>query len=146
MKIECLHGYFKFSEVRQGQVSDFMNVYGVTLVRERDYYTFPFLKDAPDYSLPGSTYLGSPSTELFEGEPWEIMEQNELVFNFNTNLVVPISTITNVCPLDLGLNYFLSPGLILPGSVTADGNRVKEYSAWFLKESMRFKYSEVGFV
>ena len=45
----------------------------------------------------------------------------------------------------IGINYFLSPGLIKPGSVTDDGSRVTDYAAWFLFDSMKFKYSEITY-
>jgi hypothetical protein len=39
----------------------------------------------------------------------------------------------------------VSPGLIMPGSINNQGQRVKEYSAWMNFESQSFKYTEVGY-
>jgi len=67
LKIDCLHGFFIFREVEVGQVSDFMSLTGLSLVKWRDAYTFEAIKDAPDFSIIGKTVLGVPATETFEG-------------------------------------------------------------------------------
>ncbi len=135
-----------FEESFVGEASDFISLFGLTLKGEKNYFTFTKLLDAPTYSLAGSTYLGAPAISTFEGNPWDVMRENKLVYNFNTGLVVSRLTITEILSLDISDNYFITPGLILPGSLTADGSRVKDYSAWFLRDSFRWKYSEVTYV
>jgi hypothetical protein len=146
MKIRCLHGYFIFEETRIGQVSDFMGRFGLDLVPVGPYYTFSDLEDAPKYSLKGKTLLGNVALANFEGEPWEIFEENGLVYDFDKSLVVPIATILAVTTIAQAGNRFVSPGLIIPGSATAGGKRVKDYSAWFSRDTLRFLYSEVAYV
>lgn len=145
VKINCVHGYFIFEESAAGQVSRFMSLFpGLSLVSKGEYFTFKTLADADTYSIAGSKYLGALSTETFEGKPWEVMRANNLVFNFQTDAVVPIATVTQRLELVATSNYFLSPGLILPGSLTDEGKRVKDYAAWYLFDSRKFKYSEVN--
>lgn len=146
MRVKCLHGFFIFQETRVGQVSDFMSLTDLSLVPWRDAYTFEDLADAPDFSIAGKTILGTPATKTIEGEPWEVFEGNEIVYNFNTGLVVPIAAITQQAVLQLAGNRFVSSGLILPGSLTAEGDRVKDYSAWFSRDTLRWLYSEVTYV
>lgn len=146
MKIKCLHGYFIFEEQRSGEVSDFISLYGLELVPKQNYFTFAELADMPDYSLAGAPLLNTTAIKTFEGPPWEVLEQNDMIFNFNTGLLVPITSIGQRIPLDAAGNYYFSPGLILPGSLTDRGERVKDYAAWFSKDTMKFKYSEVTFV
>jgi hypothetical protein len=69
-----------------------------------------------------------------------------LVYDFNQGLVVPIESVTQTVSVNLAGNRMISSGLILPGSVTNDGERVREYSAWFSRDTLRFLYSEVGYV
>ncbi len=145
MKIKCLHGYYFFEEINPGDISRFINITGLTLVPHSDYYTFSFLDDAPRYSILGGVYLGAPATKTFEGEPWQVMRENELVYDFIIDAVVPIISVARAVQLKESNRYFVSNGLILPGSVTDDGNRVKDYAAFYLFESQKFKYSEVSF-
>lgn len=146
MKIECLHGFFIFREVEVGQISDFMSFTGFNLVKWRDAYTFSGLELAPDFSIIGKPVLSVPATATIEGEPWEVFEENGIVYDFGKGLVLPITSIIQSVKINLAGNRYVSNGLILPGSLTVDGKRVKDYSAWFSKESLRFLYSAVGYV
>lgn len=144
MLIKCLSGFFIFEEQRVGQISHFMSLFeGLEIVKSGSFYTFATLADAPRYSLEGGTYLEAPAIATIEGEPWEIMKENELVYNFDLDEVVLAASITQRVDLDFGQNAIYSPGLIMPGSVTEDGERVTDYAAWFLFDQNRFKYSEV---
>jgi hypothetical protein len=142
MKIQCIHGYFKFEEREVGQMSDFISLFGLEIERSGDHFTFSDLIDAPKHSLPGGLFLGCPTTVAFEGEPWEVMRENEIVYDFSTGLVVPIATIIQTFQLQTAGNKFLSSGMILPGSVMEDGTRVRDYAAFF--KNNRFEYSEVA--
>jgi hypothetical protein len=146
LKINCLHGYFIFEEQRAGEVSDFMSTFGLSLVRKDNYFTFEDIADAPDFSIAGKPYLNTIATMTFAGQPWEVFEANGLVYNYDTGLMVPIELITQIISLDTAGNFYLSSGLILPGSLTDEGSRVKEYAAWFSIDTMKFKYSEVSYV
>jgi hypothetical protein len=147
MKIRSLHGFFIFEEASIGDLSRFSSLYGLSLAPwGANSYTFEALSGAPDYSLAGLPYLSAPTTKTYEGEPWEVMRENGLVFNFNTGLVQPMASIFQAFRISSAGGYFISPGLILPGSVRADGKRVTDYAAWYQFSSGRFKYSEVSFV
>lgn len=146
MRISCLHGYFIFQELKVGQVSDFMSRFGLELVSKGAYYTFKDLADAPEYSIKAKPIFGNPAKVNFEGEPWEVFEKNGLVYDFATRLVVPIVSVTQITTIDQAGNKFISPGLIKPGSTTVGGQRVKDYSAWFYRDTVTFLYSEVGYV
>ncbi len=145
MRIRCQHGFFKFYETRPGQVSAFSSLFGLVLVPSGDFYTFEALEDAPTYSLVGSPYLGTIATVTAEGTPAEVMELNEMVFNFQTGLVVPIISVTNICVIETAGAFFISEGLVLPGSITSAG-KVKSYDCWFSQETQKFRYSAVEYV
>lgn len=148
MRIRCRHGYFMFEELRPGQISDFMQYsnFEAELVSVDDYYTFDLLKDAPRFSLPGLELLGTPAIAMFEGEPWKVFEANEMVYDFTKDLIAPISSVTRLVTVAQIGNAFISPGLILPGSLTTAGKRVKDYSAWFSRDTLSWQYTEIGYV
>lgn len=146
MRIECLHGYFKFTEERAGEVSQLMSYYGLTLVALHDYYTFQPLLEAPDYSLKGAPLLGQVASVNFEGSPWEVMEQNGLVLDVVTGQVVPITSVTSTFRMSQAGSYYFIDGLLNPGSIDSKGNRVKSYRGWVSTRTWRYKYSEVEYV
>lgn len=146
MKARCLHGFFIFEEVKVGEVSDFVSYSGLSIVPRGTYFTFEGLQSAPRYSIQGKPYLGATTTKTFEGEPWEVMQANGLVFDFLTNTVKPLLSVTQLVSIKTAGHRFISNGLILPGSVTEDGKRVKDYAAHYSKESLRWLYSEVTYV
>ena len=150
MKIRCLHGYFIFEESNPSQVSDFMRYSGLEIVPKGPYYTFADLEDAPEYTFKnrpieiGLTPL--PATANFAGKPWEVLEANEMIYDFATGILRPITSITQVVSIDDGSNRYVAPGLILPGSITVEGLRVKDYAAWYSRNTQRFLYTEVTYV
>jgi hypothetical protein len=150
MLVKCIHGYFQFFETAPGELSKFSDRFVSRLELDLevaiDHVTFASLKDAPNYSIKNSKYLEATALKTFEGKPWEVMKENGLVYNFQTDEVVPITSITQRVQLDQASSYFLASGLILPGSLTDQGKRVTDYSAWYLFESAMFKYSEVTLV
>lgn len=146
MKINCRHGFFIFEESRGGELSEFVSLFGLELEARGSYFTFSDLVDAPDFSIKGKKYLDLPALTTFAGEPWEIFEANEWVYNYDTGLLTPIASITQMVTIQEAGRYFISQGLILPGSLTAEGKRVKDYAAWFSPDTLKFKYSEVGYV
>jgi hypothetical protein len=144
VKINCLHGYFIFHEDRIGEVSEFISLFGLPIVFKDDHFTFESLADAPNFSIKGAPYLNTTATKTFAGKVWDVMRENELVYDYDKDLLVPIAQVTNRASFQAAGKYFVSSGLILPGSLTDEGSRVTEYAAWFSTESMRFRYSEVG--
>jgi len=143
VKIRCIHGYFIFEEESSGEVSDFMSLFGVELVAKDNYFTFAKLAEAEDYSIIGGTFLGVPATKTFEGKPWELMRENKLTYKFNSDLVVPIETITDITDIMKTGSYFFARGLIIPGSLL-NGVRVKSYSGFYLFGEQKFKYTEIS--
>lgn len=145
MKIECIHGYFKFEETSPGQLSKFMSRFGFEIERVGDHFTFSDLIEAPDYSIAGGTFLAAPTLETFEGKPWDVMRENRLVYDFSLGIVVPIDLVTQTAKISTAGNVFVANGMLLPGSLTVEGERVTDYAAYFMEDSLRFKYSEITY-
>ena len=146
MRIKCQHGYFVFDETKVGQISDFISYTGMTIVPVEGHYTFLRLENAPRYSLEGKAFLGFVAKQTFEGTRGEVFAANGCVYNFALGTVVPIESITTVTTIRPAGNRFVSPGLILPGSLTAEGKRVKDYAAWFSRDRQTFLYTDVTYV
>ncbi len=144
MKVECLHGYFRFSELSAGELSKFASLFGFTLARNGDHFTFEDLVGAPRHSIAGGTFLGAATSETFEGEPWDVMRENRLVYNFQTGEIVSLDSIDQPVAISEAGGYFVAPGMILPGSVIDDGSRVTDYAAFHLGQK-NFRYSEVEY-
>lgn len=146
MKLKCYHGYFIFKESRIGEVTDYTKLTGLSILPKDDYFTFEKLLSVDDYSLKGKPIVDMPAIKTFSGKPWEVMEANGFVFDFSLGVVVPIDSITTETTLSQTNNAFLSPGLILPGSLLRSGQRVKGYSAFFSFNTLTWRYSEVDYV
>ena len=145
MKARCLHGFFIFEETKAGQVSDFMSYTGLILVPRGTYFTFEFLKDAPNYSIEGESYLGFTAIKTFAGEPWEVMKANGIIYDFSTGVLKPLLSVTQLVSIKTAGHRYISNGLILPGSLTDAGMRVTDYAAHYSKETLRWLYSEVTY-
>lgn len=144
LRIDCVHGYFKLTEEKAGQAGRFLSYFqGLELEWVDDYFTFSQLKDAPDYSLQGGTFLGAATPETFEGPPWEVMRANRLVYDFDRGLVVSLDSVSSFVTITQSGAIYLVRGLILPGSITEDGSRVTDYSARYSFESGKFQYSRI---
>lgn len=125
-----------------------MTLTGFKLAPRETYYTFEKLVDAPDYSLAGKTLIDLPAVKSFEGKPWEVFEANGFVYDFTKDAVVPIASITQTTRVRQAGNVYVSPGLILPGSLTAEGLRVTDYAAWYSRSrgADSWLYAEVTLV
>lgn len=143
MKVRCSHGYFFFEEESAGELARFTSRYGFEIVSVDNYWTFEELAEAPRFSLKNLAYLGSPAIETFEGNPWDVMRKNKLVFDFTDFTVKPISTVVLPLKLDAAQYYSFSDGLILPGSVAKDGTRVTDFTAQFNADALKVRYTEV---
>lgn len=147
MRVLCRHGHFAFYPRRAGEVARFVNYFGQELVRENDYFTFPFLKGAPRHSLIGQPFLGLPATVTYEGRaPWDVMRKNNVVYNFQLNLVVPkLSIVLPIDPPQTGYFFLAQSSLIQPGSRNALGQQILSYDGEYLQDTFQFRVSEFGY-
>lgn len=143
IRIDCRHGYYIFNEHQLGHISRFAGLYELDLIPKDGYFTFKGLENAKRYSIKGSEYLGVTAVKTFEGEPWEVMRANGIVYDFVNEKAVLKSTITQRFELRQARRYYIANGLILAGSLTVEGSRVTDYSAGYLFSSGVFRYSEV---
>lgn len=145
MRIDCRHGYYEFREIRAGEASDFMSLFGLDLVSKGTYFTFAELEEAPDFSIKGLSILGLPATTTFEGPPSEVFRENECVFDFDSGMMKPINAIIGLAPISQAGNYYVAPGLLKAGQLNASGERLTDFQGWFTTDTMKFRYSGVTF-
>lgn len=147
MRVKCIHGFFIFTEFRVGQMSDFMSLTKLSLGAKDDYFTFTDLVNAPNYSLVGKAFNGFTALATFEGKPWDVFEQNGIVYDINTGTLKLIASILTTVKINRAGNKFTSPGLIQPGAYDqSNGFQVKDYTAYFSRETLQWLYSEVTYV
>jgi hypothetical protein len=146
MRINCGHGFFLFEEDEPGEIGRFSSVYGTDLVSMGAYATFEALAEAEEYSLAGKNYLNLPAIKTFEGDPWEIFEENGFVYSLNLGLVVPLTTIIAPITLQTSDLYYVSTALIQPGSPLASGDRIVSYKAHLDRSMTTLKYTEIEYL
>jgi hypothetical protein len=130
-----------------GELSYFASRYKLEIEPENDFYTFARLVNAPRYSIQTKPYIdpAAIASKTFEGNPWDVMRENNLVYDFTLDMVRPIVSITKKLQIQGALNYFFSDGLLLPGSINSLGQRVLSYSGYFASDGLQFRYSEVEY-
>ncbi len=145
MRVRCLHGYFMFEESRAGDLSRFQSLYGFSFAPKDTYYTFEHLFEAEDYSIKGVPYMDTLdiAIDTYQGKPWDVMRANKLVYDFSTDSIKPIASVVTFAKLYTANNYFFSEGLLLPGSINSAGQRVTDYTAYFVHDALKFRYTEV---
>lgn len=146
MRVECLHGYYLFKEMKVGQVSDFTWITGIELVKKKDYFTFPDLVDAPKYSIKGMSILDAIAVDTFEGSEAEVFEQNGIVYDISKGIVTLIGAVQNIVEIYQAGNRFVASGLIMAGSRTTTGKIVKNFSGFFSKDVQKWTYSVIDYV
>lgn len=146
MRILCRHGHFSFFQSYAGEIARFMEVWGVELVKQDDFYTFLKLAGAPKYSLAGKPYLGMLAVKTFEGEPWEILKANGFVYQIASGLIVPKQVILNpFTPVQTGYYYTSEGPMIQPGS-WYNGNQLLSWDASYDYEFNQLQMSEFSYV
>lgn len=146
MKISCQKGYFYFEPQSLTQLNDFVYLTGFSLVKVGTSYTFAFLQDCESFSIKNHVYKNLTAKITYSGEIWDIFDKNGFVYDFELNILRDISLVTEVVDLKRGVNYFFANGLIKPGSLTFQGDKIKSYECYFSRINNQFKYSEVEFV
>lgn len=142
MRVLCRHGHLAFYETYAGEIAYFMDYYGVELERDGEFFTFPLLRGAPDYSLAGKPYRGILAVKTFAGKPWDILRENGFVYNISTKTLVPKATVlTTFNPVDAGGYYTHEGPLIQPGS-WVDGKQILSYDAAYGAKFLEARISE----
>ena len=143
MRVICRHGHYAFYPRRAGDLAAFVNRFSQELVSFDDYFTFPLLAGAKEYSLKGANFLNLPATETFAGKPWEIMKANGFVYNIQTKLLVQAASIiasTNV--YRTGLYYTSESSLIQAGSLNAGGVKLLSYDGEYNSDDLILRLRE----
>lgn len=143
MRVTCLNGYFMFREDQPGEVARFNSTYSQDLERKDDYYTFALLATAPDYSIALAPYLNLIATETYEGHPHEVFRENGFVYDSGIGFIRLAASISTLFePVQL-YDKIIANGLIQPGSVTKNWQKVTGYQGFIDTNQYKFYYSEI---
>lgn len=146
MKITCLSGYYVFEESMPGEISDFINYTRLDLVRRENYFTFKNLLDAPEFSISSMPLLNLIANITCEGKPWDVFKANGFSYDFTTGKIVNSNLVIKKFTIKGSGNMMVSPGLILPGSINQDGQKIESYVCWYDRSGGSWYYTEVTYV
>ncbi len=143
MRVLCRHGHIALYPRRASDVNTFAASFGVEIEREEDYYTFSGLIDAPEYSLKGSPYLDLPATITFQGKPWDVMKENNFLYNIALKKLVPKASIVAITEItQKGLFYVCNTSILQPGVRTRSGDQILSYSGEFYEDKFYLRITE----
>jgi hypothetical protein len=146
MRVLCRHGHFSFYPRQSGDINRFAQSFGVTLKREEDYYTFERLQGAPKYSLLGKLYINLPALTTFEGNPWDVMRENNFVYNVQLGLIVPKLSVLGLVELTQSGYFFMANvPLLQPGVRTILGRQIMSYSGEFYDDRFYLRILEFDY-
>lgn len=146
MRVICRNGHFAFYPKDENEIFLFSTFFEETLVRESDFYTFSFLKDAPKYALKGKAFLGLTAVKTYSGEVWEVMKENGFVYNLATKALVLKSAVTTAIDPQVSEGFFLAESpLIQPGSRISTGQQLLSYDAEYDCNTSQLKVFEVQY-
>lgn len=145
IKINCINGYFQLRETSPGEINKFIQNYGFDLVLLKDYFTFSFLNNAPEFSIQGGEYLGVVCSKTYSGEPWDIMKENNIIYDFIDNKAKLLNQVIKSVTIVRSSLYYVINGLVMPGSLTDEGSLIRTYEAWYDFKTNRFKYGRIDF-
>lgn len=145
MRITCINGYFIFKETLPSEVSKFIGYTKLDLVRVDDYFTFKPLALAPEFSISSMPYLNLVANKTSEGKPWDVFKSNGFCYDFRTGQIVDINLVQAKSNVKSAGNYLVSNGLILPGSINENGQKITSYVCWYFKNDNTWVYPEVSY-
>lgn len=147
MRVLCRHGHFAFFPAHAEDIAKFSDYYDTELVRDRDFYTFPALQDAPRYSILGKPFINLPAIATYEGrEPWDVMRENDFVYNLATGLILPKLSILFFDELpQVGLYFLPSTPLLQPGTRNALGRQVLSYDGEYIDNPYQLRITEYAY-
>jgi hypothetical protein len=133
MRVLCRSGHLAFFPNDASEVSRFMSIYKVNLVRVDNFYTFNGIASAKDYSLENHNYLNLKASKTFEGNPWDVFKANNFVYDLTSNLLILKTAVKAKVELPLVGDYYLSPNPVLqPGSVFKGGSKIMSYDGEYI--------------
>jgi hypothetical protein len=143
MKIVCNHGYFFFYEDESGEIAKFNTLFNQDLVTKQGYYTFTKLKALDNYAIQGKLYGQTIAIKTYEAEPYEVMRQNNLVYNFTTQMISNKLLSLQQIEAQRCLKFYIAEGLIIPGSfIKGDTRQILGYTCKVNLNELVFRYSE----
>ncbi len=147
MRVLVRHGHFAFFPKTAKEVAKFASYFDQDLVRVDDYYTFESLAELPRYSIMIKPFGNLPAITTYEGRgPWEVMRENDFVYNVGLKLLVPKLAVVGMVTLLRSDAYMICPTpLYQPGMRDASGRQILSYDGEYMPENFQLKIREVSY-
>jgi len=133
VKVIARHGFIEYYPQKADDLQVFRRLFDVTLVAEKNYFTFEALAELPRYSIAGALYAGLPALVTYEGrDASEVMRENNFVYSMALKTLVPTVAIVGTIELPQTQNYAMAKGpFVQPGSLLGViGGRIVGYEGW----------------
>jgi hypothetical protein len=118
MRFSCEHGYYKFYPEDVPTVKMLFNTFGIEVVQEGDYYTFPALKALDNFCVAGDIIGAATVEKSVAGDKPDIFAENGLVYNLLLGKVVELATANGVL-IPVMAGYFAFKNLPQAGDILA---------------------------
>ncbi len=147
MRIVCRHGHIAFYPRYAVEISQFVEYWGVSLIRVDDYFTFAPLAELDRFSLAGLAYGNLTANTTYEGRnPWDVMRENEFVYHIGSSVLLPKSSIAIQVDPTLSSGFWVpATTLVQPGSRNRAGNQILSYSGEYNNHFAELKVSEYSY-
>jgi hypothetical protein len=139
MKVLCRHGFFEYYPQAATDLKRFERLQRITLVPEKNYFTFEGLIGLDRFSLQGSLYKNLPALTTFEGrDAAEVMRENGWVYHLGTELLIPKELVLTTVILPLTMDCIVAPScFVQPGAVLQNGSRLLSYEGTINLDTQR---------
>lgn len=141
MKVLCRHGHYAFYPKNDREVFDFSQYFQRKMIFVDDYYTFEKIGLLAQYGIKNQNYGGSILSTTASGHAWEVFKENSLVYNLNTDIVVPIASITSLANIKRVYASYQVDNIFLQAGSIYNGKRVIDFFGEYEIKNQRLNLS-----
>ncbi|MDR3112939.1 MAG: hypothetical protein LBU09_01005 [Endomicrobium sp.] len=142
MKIECINGYYKFYPTTAMQITLIETLYGVSMAKIEDFFTFEELTAIKGYSIKNTAGNSFKFNATFAGLPQDVLKANKLALNLSELKITSIETITEKAVFVYDRLRIASRGLLQAYAIL-DGKRIEGFSAYYDFNKSFYEYDRL---
>ena len=129
MRLKIENGFYKFYPIASHELV-LLAAQGFEVVQNKDYFTFPFLRDLPAYSIEGIDYAGITAAKTHSGTPQQVLLENKFIYDLQTKTLKSLEMF-NVKQSYSKSDIFYFTSLPQAGAAMKDG-KLKSLSGYWL--------------
>ncbi len=147
MKVDCINGFYKFTPDNVGEMRIWQDYNGIELANCGDFMTFEHLAKMPNYSFINGTIDNNQLIVNYAGEKSEVLKRNNLVYDWEKDIIVPKNSIT--ASLNVDRDIFINAAkLPQAGAINGLVRMVGFSGFWNMSYNMykieRFEYESIS--